>query len=114
MVPLVLLFGANWIGITTLGNIKLSPAINWNSLDFLLGICYSLYMSNTSNISVTVDIRKQLAEQVLNTLEGQKFADWYTTGRFEYYITGEYPETDSRHITRDMMIDEIEKMFFRS
>jgi hypothetical protein len=33
--------------------------------------------------------QKEIAEKVLNMLEGQKFADWYNSGHFDAYISGD-------------------------
>lgn len=49
---------------------------------------------------------------VLERLNSQKFADWYNSGRFDSWITGEFPEGDPRRITQEQILDDIKQMFF--
>lgn len=55
--------------------------------------------------------KRQKAEKILNRLETRRFADWYMRGRFDTYIAVEYPKGDERHVSRDDILDDIEKMF---
>ncbi len=46
------------------------------------------------------------AEDILNTLEKQRFADWYNNGRFDSYICGDLPK-----ISKEEILDDVKKMF---
>ena len=48
----------------------------------------------------------QLAEKILNTLERQWFADWYNTGNFDKYISGDLPP-----VSKEQIIADVKKMF---
>jgi hypothetical protein len=58
-----------------------------------------------SRTIITID------EKILKVLESHKFQDWYLTGRFESYITGEFPRDDPRQPTKDQILEEIRNMF---
>lgn len=47
-----------------------------------------------------------IEEKILATLESQKFADWYNTGNFDKYISGDAPT-----ITKEEILAEIKKLF---
>ena len=54
----------------------------------------------------------ELAEKILEALEKQRFADWYNTGgRFDSYITCEYPEESPEHVTRAAVLNDIKRLF---
>lgn len=55
--------------------------------------------------------QQKLAEKILETLNGQRFADWYNTGRFDTYISGEYPKEDPRQPTKEQILADIVKLF---
>jgi hypothetical protein len=55
--------------------------------------------------------KKQRTEQILMVLESQRFADWYNTGNFDHYITGEEIPGGFRRVTRDDIINQIEQLF---
>ena len=48
----------------------------------------------------------QQAEKILNTLELQRFADWYNSGRFNAYISGDLPT-----VSKEDIINDIKRMF---
>ncbi len=50
--------------------------------------------------------KDKIAEIILETITGQKFADWYNTGRFDEYIA------DST-ITKEEILEDIKKMFLK-
>lgn len=52
-----------------------------------------------------------MAIQILNRLESQRFADWYNRGRFDSYIQVDYPKGDVRHVSKELILEDIEKMF---
>lgn len=55
---------------------------------------------------------KAMAEKILGTLEGQRFADWYNDGcRFDTYITTLYPKDDPRQPTKEQILDDIAGLF---
>lgn len=49
---------------------------------------------------------KTIQEIILEAIQGQKFADWYNTGRFDDYITGQEPK-----ITKEEILKDIVKIF---
>lgn len=57
------------------------------------------------------DTKLKLAHQILNTLNRRKFADWYMRGRFDSYISVEFPEGDPRHVSQEDIIQDIIQMF---
>lgn len=71
--------------------VRLISLINLNAPDIiikneikLLKDC--LEMSSKQEIEMTSNHK---AEQILSTLERQKFDDWYNSGNFDKYISGE-------------------------
>ena len=44
--------------------------------------------------------------EILNALEGRRFADWYNTGKFNAYISGELPQ-----VTKEEIIEDIKRLF---
>ncbi len=46
----------------------------------------------------------EIAEKILNTLESQRFADWYNTGKFDEYISGDGTK-------KERIIGDIKRMF---
>lgn len=54
---------------------------------------------------------KETAVKILETLERRKFAEWYNRGRFDSYITGEYPAGHHLEITKEMILEDIVKLF---
>lgn len=53
-----------------------------------------------------------MEEKILNVLEKQRFADWYGDGgRFDNYLRVDYPEGHPNHITKEMILEDINKMF---
>ena len=58
------------------------------------------------------DTTKKLAKKILNGLEKQKFADWYSAnGAFDDYITGAYSDTDPRQPTEEKILEDIVRLF---
>lgn len=56
--------------------------------------------------------KKELAEKILHRLETQRFADWYNEGgKFDTYITVEFPKGHPKHFTKEMILEAIEQMF---
>ena len=55
--------------------------------------------------------KNELAEKILNGLDKAAFADWYTVGRFDDYISGTYPKEDPRQPTKEQILADIIKMF---
>lgn len=54
-------------------------------------------------------MKRQIAEKILEVLGRARFDDWYKTGNFDKYVTGEWrgtPEEDKERILK-----EIEQMF---
>ncbi len=51
--------------------------------------------------------KEQVAIQVLNILESQRFADWYNMGRFDSYLTG----GDINAPTKEEILIDIIKLF---
>lgn len=52
------------------------------------------------------------AEKILDVLERQKFADFYQDGGdFDNYIRVEYPKGHPKHITKEMILQQIVKLF---
>lgn len=49
---------------------------------------------------------EEQAEQILSTLERQKFADWYNSGNFDNYISGDLPP-----VLKEQIIQDIIKLF---
>ena len=69
--------------------------------------------TETSDIIFSVmtnETRKQ-AENILLTLERQQFADWYTAGKFDTYITGEFPKGDPRRPSKEDILKDIVRLF---
>jgi hypothetical protein len=54
--------------------------------------------------------KKQIAEKILMTLEGQRFADWYNSGDFEKYITGDLNEKGIR-LAKEKILEQIILLF---
>jgi hypothetical protein len=50
-----------------------------------------------------------IAKNILNTLQSQRFADWYNGGRFEDYISRCGPENEQ--ITKEEICEDIIKLF---
>ncbi len=56
--------------------------------------------------------KNKLAEQILHRLESQRFADWYQPGgRFDTYITVEYPKGNPQHVSKDDILQDIKSLF---
>jgi hypothetical protein len=53
----------------------------------------------------------QIAQKILNTLEKQRFANWYSLGRFDDYIVVAHPEGDPQHVSRDDVLNDIIDLF---
>lgn len=51
---------------------------------------------------------KLIVDQILAVLTGQRFADWYTKGNFDKWITAE-----DKDITDDQIRQEIFNMFLK-
>ncbi len=54
---------------------------------------------------------KDKAKNILNLLEKQRFAHWYHYGRFDDYIRVNYPKGHPKHLTKDMILKDIEGLF---
>jgi len=52
-----------------------------------------------------------MAEKILNGLDKARFADWYTAGKFDVYISGDYPVGDPRQPTKEQILEDIVSMF---
>jgi hypothetical protein len=52
------------------------------------------------------EITNKNAMEILNALEGRRFADWYNTGKFNAYISGELPQ-----VTKEEIIEDIKRLF---
>lgn len=52
---------------------------------------------------------KLLVNRILMVLEGQRFADWYTSGNFDKFMTNE----TKGEITPDQIRQEIYNMFLK-
>lgn len=52
---------------------------------------------------------KELAKKILMMLESQDFADFYTEGDLDNYIRVDYPEGHPKHITKEMILEKVEK-----
>jgi hypothetical protein len=55
--------------------------------------------------------QKAMAEKILNGLDKARFADWYTAGKFDVYISGDYPVGDPRQPTKEQILEDIVSMF---
>lgn len=53
-----------------------------------------------------MDKRQEMAQKILDTLHQQKFADWYSQGQFDKYITGE-----DQSVTKEQILEAIIKLF---
>jgi hypothetical protein len=51
------------------------------------------------------------SEKIFEELTRQRFADWYTSGRFDSYITGEYPKGHEDHVSKEEILKDIREMF---
>jgi hypothetical protein len=51
-------------------------------------------------------VKKELPEKVLDMLVTQKFADWYTNGNFDKWISGDLGEAKQK------IIKDIQNMLF--
>jgi hypothetical protein len=57
-------------------------------------------------------MNKKQAEAILQILEKERFAEWYNEGgRFDNYIRVEYPKGHPDHITRDMILEDVIRLF---
>jgi len=55
--------------------------------------------------------KKELAKKILQTLEGQRFADWYNDGgRFDDFITGDATGI-GKIPTREEILEDIISLF---
>jgi hypothetical protein len=52
------------------------------------------------------EVANKTAMEILNTLEGQRFADWYNTGKFDHFIRDDLPT-----ITQEEIIKDIKRLF---
>lgn len=59
-----------------------------------------------------INSRKITPMDVLERLNSEQFAQWYNSGRFDSWITGEFPKDDPRRITQEQILDDIIEMFF--
>jgi len=50
---------------------------------------------------------------VLERLNSEKFNQWYNSGNFNSWVTGEFPKEDPRRITQEQILDDIIQMFFK-
>jgi hypothetical protein len=57
-------------------------------------------------------MNRELLSKILSLLERQKFADWYNTGNFDAYITGDMEH--SKGITyeeaKEIVLTDLQKM----
>jgi hypothetical protein len=51
----------------------------------------------------------EIAKKILNTLQSQRFSDWYNGGRFEEYLSRCGPEDEL--ITKEEICGDIVKLF---
>ncbi len=56
--------------------------------------------------------KQQEAKKILNVLESQRFADFYGEGgEFDNYVRMEYPKDHPSHISKEMILEKIARMF---
>lgn len=53
---------------------------------------------------------ENVAKLILEGLSRQKFADWYNTGRFDDYITGEKPLSEQEILADIVKLFNLDKM----
>jgi hypothetical protein len=52
------------------------------------------------------------AENILRVLENQRFADWYgPDGKFDSYIRVDHPKGHPEHVSKENILEDIERMF---
>ena len=57
------------------------------------------------------DAQRTTAENIVNTLERQRFTDWNMDGDFAVYTEGRFPLDDPRHRTKEQILEQTVKMF---
>lgn len=56
--------------------------------------------------------KKAIALKILSRLESQRFADWYQEGgKFDTYITVEFPKGHPQHVSKEDILKDVEEMF---
>jgi hypothetical protein len=51
---------------------------------------------------MTKQEKTEVIEKILSTLSRQKFADWYNTGNFDKWITGDLPKVPQNQVKKDI------------
>ena len=69
-------------------------------------------MINANEKMLKTGDQREPVEKILGVLEGQRFADFYAEdGMFSVYIRVDYPEGHPKHVTKDMVMEQIKRLF---
>lgn len=47
-------------------------------------------------------LKRKLIQNILNRLSSKKFADWYNSGNFDRWISGDLPALEDEQISKDI------------